>query len=561
MSYLTNADCRRLHDSNFTNSSLGKKIFEIVAAAKRPLTLNELAEAISITPGDAVWNEGKLVNDVLRSLESCGTFIVVDEELSTVHFAHSSIKRHLLSGPIDLDVQHDVHHFHIEPSQADGNLGKIIVTYLNLDVLGTQLSRRSEPSRSYSASVPTFVTRSALPKYDVVNKVALAMLRSRRTSGKDSGPDLEKSANFVREKNTQMQQVFSFLPYCQQYWLHHTKDVHSDKDQVYKLWERLVCGTVCTVELPWAPESAGELSRNGQLGERFLDWITEQCHPALMEKAIQMLWFEQPHGPVRSSLSYRQQERLLARSGIPSPGVLPILRSRQIDMMLLLASLDGHQAIVRLALQEGANVNAKNGTHGNALHAAVLARNDEIVELLIEYGANVNLKGGKYGSALQAAAGASCMDSVVNLLIQKGADVNIHGGECGTALIAAAAIQNVSTMRLLLEAGADINRAAKIKGGEEIVTPLSIAISKINQNAVSVLLDAGANVNIRGSGASGLLELAASGRNEEIVSHLLIKHCRGKFNYSLLGSLEDVAEKMSTTRTIASLLQTYGEPK
>lgn len=82
---------------------------------------------------------------ILWSLESCGSFLVVDEELSTVHFAHSSVKRHLLSEPTDLDVRD----YHIDSSRADVNLGSIAVTYLSLDVLGHKLVKASGPSQSH----------------------------------------------------------------------------------------------------------------------------------------------------------------------------------------------------------------------------------------------------------------------------------------------------------------------------------------------------------------------------------------------------------------------------
>lgn len=58
----------RLQHLTFADPSLGRKIFEIVAAAQRRSTLDELGEAISITPGDTSWDRSKLVNDLIRSL-------------------------------------------------------------------------------------------------------------------------------------------------------------------------------------------------------------------------------------------------------------------------------------------------------------------------------------------------------------------------------------------------------------------------------------------------------------------------------------------------------------
>ena len=50
--------------------------------------------------------------------------------------------------------------------------------------------------------------------------------------------------------------------------------------------------------------------------------------------------------------------------------------------------------IVKLLLENGAEVNAKGGIFGNALQAASFIRNEEIVKLLLENGAEVNAEGG-----------------------------------------------------------------------------------------------------------------------------------------------------------------------
>ena len=53
---------------------------------------------------DATCNQGKLVHDMLRSPKSCGSFIVIDEELSTIHFPRFPFKRHPLAKPADLGI-------------------------------------------------------------------------------------------------------------------------------------------------------------------------------------------------------------------------------------------------------------------------------------------------------------------------------------------------------------------------------------------------------------------------------------------------------------------------
>ena len=62
-------------------------------------------------------------------------------------------------------------------------------------------------------------------------------------------------------------------------------------------------------------------------------------------------------------------------------------------------------------------MNAKGGEYGNALQAASFKGNEAIVKLLLENGAEVNAKGGKYENALQAAL-FSGAEAVVKLLLE-----------------------------------------------------------------------------------------------------------------------------------------------
>ena len=505
---------RRLQLSVFADPSLGRTIFEIVAAAHRPLTLDELGEAISITPGDTGWNKSKQVNDTLKSLESCGSFIVVDEELSTVHFAHSSVKQHLLSEPTDLDIRD----YHIDLAQADMNLGSIAITYLNLDLFNNQLIKTSGPSQPYAANVPSFVVKSALPKHEVVTRKALAILRGRKTPGSDSGPDWEKSANLLGEKNTQVPEVLCFLPYCQEYWLYHSKTIHKlEHIRVYELWNRLVNGTVSTIEVPWAPEKQSEL------GEQFIGWITSNCHVALLRIAIQQLWSKSTrlNFYTYSDVNFYagQLEQLLRL--LPNEDARPNIHiepSLEMDVILQVAAGRGYEAVVRLLLQEGLKVNPRYDIVGHALHAAVSGNQKTIAELLIQEEADLNIQFGKYGSVLQAAAATHGMDPIVKLLLEKGANVNTRGGEHGTALMAAAAIDNVATIRLLLNADVDVNA----RGGK-YGTALIAAVANDNLAAVFTLLEGGADVNLCAPNGESPLRVAAKCGNEHIIKRLLDK--------------------------------------
>ncbi|OQE35308.1 hypothetical protein PENNAL_c0829G01393, partial [Penicillium nalgiovense] len=99
------------------------------------------------------------------------------------------------------------------------------------------------------------------------------------------------------------------------------------------------------------------------------------------------------------------------------------------------ASFEGHQGIVTLLLEKGADVNARGGHCGNALQAASLEGHQGIVILLLDKGADIHAQGGVFGNALQAAS-LEGHQGIVILLLDKGADIHAQGGEYGNALAA-----------------------------------------------------------------------------------------------------------------------------
>ena len=529
---------RRLQHSPFADPSLGQKIFEILVAAQRPLTLNELGEAISIVPGRTVWDTRKSINNIYRSLESCGSLIFVDEELATVHFAHSSVRTYLLAEPTDLDVQD----YHVDPSQADMNLGKLTVTYLSLDIFGNQLARADAPSQLLAAEVPSFVVRSALPKSDVVNKMALAILRGRKKPSNDPSLNLERSINLVHEKNTQRQEIFSLLPYCQEYWLRHSNALYEwENDRVYYLWDQLVEGEVNTVELPWAPENVSDL------GKQFEAWIVKNRHTTLLRKAICRLWHrhdiwqfaESPHDMRRLENFLRLLPDGNARHGLKLSRVSPL------NDILCEAVRYGYENIVGFALHEGANINAQSAKDDNPLCVAVLHGNEAMARLLIREGADVNHQGGKFGSALQAAA---TFDKVhmIELLIASGTDTNARGGKYGTALIAAVMNGNNDIVHRLLEAGADPNANGGIHG-----TALMAGIASADFDIIDSLIIKGADVNNPGLTGETPLRMAARLAYPVFVKELLYRGA----NIDFFGaSQKDYVKEFKTSKSIAQLL-------
>ncbi|KAJ5651196.1 uncharacterized protein N7484_004919 [Penicillium longicatenatum] len=181
---------------------------------------------------------------------------------------------------------------------------------------------------------------------------------------------------------------------------------------------------------------------------------------------------------------------------------------------LMWASRNGHDKIVQMLLERGAEVNAQGGRHGNALQAASFRGHDKIVQMLLERGANANAYGGVYGNALQAASFRG-QDKIVQMLLERGADVNAQGGAYGNALQAASFRGQDKIIQVLLERGADVNAQ-----GGRYGNALQAASSGGHEKTVQVLLERGADVNAQGGRYGNALQAACYEGPDKIVQVL-----------------------------------------
>jgi ankyrin repeat protein len=104
-----------------------------------------------------------------------------------------------------------------------------------------------------------------------------------------------------------------------------------------------------------------------------------------------------------------------------------------------------------------------------------------VVKILLDSGAEVNTNTGFYGTALRAASEQG-HERVVKLLLEAGSDVN-----CGGALWAAARRGKTQVVKLLLEFGADVNASYDRFG-----TALQVASKGKHEGVVRMLLSHGA---------------------------------------------------------------------
>src|SRR5579862_4013066 len=156
---------------------------------------------------------------------------------------------------------------------------------------------------------------------------------------------------------------------------------------------------------------------------------------------------------------------------------------------LMYAADIGSVEAMRLLLDRGADVNIQNAFGSTALMWS--ASDPAKVHLLLDRGADVNAVARSGRTALIVAAFTNPSAEVVRALIAKGAKVGVMDSRHVTPLNAATFGNDTATVRLLVEAGADIDTPDTFIG----LTPLMNAAGNRNLEAVKLLVAKGAKVN------------------------------------------------------------------
>ncbi|KAK0656504.1 ankyrin repeat-containing domain protein [Cercophora newfieldiana] len=454
------------------------RIFKLVTAACRPLTAQELREALSVVPGDSVWNPARLLHSVYAALACCGSLITVDEEQLTVRLIHHSVKQFLLQSP-------DAGGFSME--SANKLLGEVIVTYLNYGVFEAQLSRVVVPNVSVEATTSKIVESMAAPRQ--VRNLALKLLRLSSQPGSDH--DVGKVlAEAGRYRSAASLERFHFYAYANEHWQNHISRVWEDNPVMSGMLAKLLqsasspdiwleledcplvswaakCGQLDVVRVLVA--MGAELEAVGENGMTALDYAAENGHERITNLLVGYSAKIDP-------------DRGVVRTVYPSP--------------LLRAIQQGHQAIVGILLRAGANVEARDGMDRTALVCAIENERFTIAEMLVEHGAPLEERCGTDKRTALLSAAERGLDSMVTLILSQGVNTDSKDANGCTSLMLAAYKGHESVVRRLLDGGADINMC----GDGLHPTPLLAAIRGGRLEVVRILLERGADVGGRGDG-------------------------------------------------------------
>jgi hypothetical protein len=131
---------------------------------------------------------------------------------------------------------------------------------------------------------------------------------------------------------------------------------------------------------------------------------------------------------------------------------------------LFSAVLDDDIPRLKTVIDSNVDLNVRSVDDITPLIAATIMNRQKVVELLINANADVNAKDRAGWTALIHFASSNDSLDLGNALIKANADINVRDKLGTTALIVAAVKGNIDFVKILVEAGADLNAAAKMTG-------------------------------------------------------------------------------------------------
>ncbi|KAL7273230.1 hypothetical protein RUND412_003934, partial [Rhizina undulata] len=409
---------------------LAQRTLKWILSAKSPLTVEEMINAVSITP--MKWVEKPVDNSIscMTLLDVCQNLVVLDKELGVFRTAHFSVSEFLLE---KFDI-----------TEAHTTAAEVCLTFLCYENhLNT--NRQTEKQVPSNSGVLQFTLNDVFGKYVMKN-----WAEHIRLSGDGSSTLAELQTLFFRPSPAYSKWL---LAASKRDYNLQSKDSERQLNPLWvacylRLWDIFKCllrsNPDCTMRNTFGWTPIHSIARHGY--SEGLKLLLEQEDVDLNAK--------------------------------DNNGWTP----------LYFATFEGHEKTVRLILEcENVDVNAKNNENWTPLYFAANKGHERMVKLLLEHEAvDLNVRGGLNSMTPLNVAAHEGHEAVVRLLLEReGVELNAKDSLGRTPLYIAACEGHDVVVRVLLEQeGVDLN--AECSPGW---TPLFVATRKGHEKVLRLLLE------------------------------------------------------------------------
>ena len=468
---------RILKEINNSNQRQAHRLLQCLAVAFRPLRVEELAEVLAldvtaegIPKFNANWRWEDHEAAVLSACSSLVSVIIHDGS-RVVQFSHFSVKEYLTSDRL-ASCMEDVSQFYVANGPSH--------TILAQACLGTLLCLDNTTNKDSAEKLPLYQYANGYS----FEHAEFGDVKLQVKDALDCFFDTDKphfAALFRLEANPSNFRTFAASP---------------DEEETRML-------------PPATPLYFAAILGLSGLAERLITKRPELIHFCGEEGTP--LHFSARRGHIQVS-------RLLLAHGADINSCSP-----DDSTPLHCASEKGHLEIAKWLLNSGADVNPRTNKGKAPLHFAAENGNLEVCRLLLEHNAEVNCQN-HHGSTPLLFASECGTPELVQLFLDHNADPHVRDGDGDTLLHCAAITGQLEVVRLLLKLNAEVNSL-----NNEGSTPLhraSEGYKEGNPNVVRLLLDHGANSQIRNLSGKTASQVARGRKQQEIVQ-LLSLHAAG----------------------------------
>ena len=456
------------------NWEYARRLFQCVAAAFRPLRVDELAEflAFDFDAGSTPtflsdWRPEDPAHAVLSICSGLLTVAMQGDGLPVVQFAHFSVKEYLTSARL-AEAKNTISHFHVSMTRGHTIIGQACLgVLLHLD---------------------ESVTKDNLENFPLAMYAAEHWLHHAQTG--DVSSDVQDGMKRLFNPSKSHLSAWVWICDPELFWLRPQISERPAKARAIPLHYASFLGMHDIVEF-LIVEHSQDVSARG------FDKKETPLHVALRQGHVDVAQLLLEHGADIEAQDDDKCTPLLLASQCGDVEVARILLERGADTEardymkrtpLLLASEYGHEDVVRVLLEHGADTEARDESGWSSLELASFHGNEELARVLLMHGADVIAQYRDNRTSLHFTQG----QEVTRLLLEHGSDANALDIKGRTPLHQVSEHGHMGAVRVLLENGADPN-ARDVNN----VTPLHLASRGGHPDVVRLLIQYSSDIHAR----------------------------------------------------------------
>lgn len=450
-----------------SKAKLAQKVFKWASVAKRPLHVEELKEAVAFEPEDKSWNVDKIPHEDLM-LESCRGLIVKDTDDENAHFAHHTVRKYLTGG-LTSKIESP---FEISIENADILAGQTCIAYLSFSDFETQVTSTESTVRLEQKGVlesggPLWIP-SVLGMRKPMFNIPYRLLRgdpAMRSSGSDYWKHLIPTPKSKTGPSTDLKDKYRLLCYAVENWEPHTRGWKiSDSEFLHPLEKFAKYKTLAFDFRPWGPnQHFGTYGCVGCPSPSTVSLVAKDLpHISIVHYAAEvgnLALLASLDSHIYEIQKYTHHERyhnetlLIACRNNRTEVVKHLMQHEKFDVSdgraVYAAATAGHADVLQYLLSLDQYSVKQQGD--DLLHSAANNGHEAVVRVLAENGANLRAHDQRTGRSAVESAAMNGHDSVIRTLFQRGAAPSSSLETEMTALSLAAANGHAAATLALLE--------------------------------------------------------------------------------------------------------------